>query len=126
MARPNNDGRGRMGGRKKGTPNKDKIELLAKAQELGVDPFEVLLLFAKGDWKALGYDSEKYVASESDHGSIYKWTIEPSVRAKCASEACQYLYAKRKAIEHSGEINNPSVGVSQDDLEERLKQLKGE
>jgi hypothetical protein len=80
------------GGRPKGSKNKDIIPLEAKAQELQVDPFEILLLFAQGNWQKLGYDGVKAVNGE--------YTINPSVRAKAASEACQYLYCKRKAIEH--------------------------
>lgn len=87
--------------RPKGTPNKKSTEQTALAEKLGVDPFEILLLFASGDWKALGYKSETFVASSSDKGEIVKWTIDPAVRAKSAAEACQYLYPKRKAVELS-------------------------
>jgi hypothetical protein len=69
-------------GRKKGTPNKDKLPLQQKAEELGVDPFQILLLFAKGDVAALGIE-----------------VITADQRLRAASEACQYLYPKRKAIQ---------------------------
>ena len=99
MARQKNDGKGRIGGRQKGTPNKTTAQIIEKANELGIDPFEVLLLFAKGDWKALGYVSEMYEASAGKAGSSYRYNIDPAVRAKCAAEAVQYLYPKRKAVE---------------------------
>lgn len=95
-------GKRKWGGREKGTPNKDTAELQEICKRLKCSPFEVTILFAKGDWKALGYEAEKYVSSESEKATTYKYTIDPSVRAKCASDACQYLYAKRKAVEVSG------------------------
>jgi hypothetical protein len=69
---------------------------------LGVDPFEILLLFAKGDWKGLGYKSETVV--KYSHGNPYKTdVITADHRLKAASEASQYLHPKRKAIErHDG------------------------
>lgn len=96
----------KTGGRQKGTPNKDGVPLMQKAQELGIDPFEVLLRFAAGDWKTLGYDAEKFVAGVNEYGSWEKHTIDPAVRMKAASEACNYLFPKKKAIEHSGEAAN--------------------
>lgn len=90
-------------GRKKGVPNRQTLTVIQKAEELGIDPFKILLYFAAGDWKKLGYESEKYVVSSSDQGFVEKWTIEPAVRAKSAQEACSYLYPKRKAVELSNE-----------------------
>lgn len=88
---------GNTAGRKKGTPNKATLPLEQKALELGVDPFEILLRFAGGDWKGLGYKSEAY-----EDG----FTISPEMRLKAASEACQYLLAKKKAIELSNPDNS--------------------
>lgn len=103
MAAPK--GHKRYGGRAKGTPNADSLPLEAKAKELGIDPFEVLLLFAAGDWKQLGYEAESAPSSFSEHGTVYKYTIDPSVRSKAAAEACSYLYAKRKALEVTSEVD---------------------
>lgn len=88
-------------GRKKGTPNKDSLSLKERARELGVDPFVILLMYAKGDWKGLGYSSPtKLVASKS--GECYEVdVITTDHRLKAAAEACQYLHPKRKAIEGS-------------------------
>lgn len=96
MAAPK--GHKRYGGRAKGTPNAGTLPLEAKAKELGIDPFEVLLHFAKGDWRALGYAQEQAPSSYSEHGTVYKYTIDPAVRSKAAQEACHYLYSKRQAI----------------------------
>ena len=97
-------------GRKKGTPNKSISPLKERAQALGVDPFEVLLLFAKGDWKALGYDAETYTVHSKDFSNELL-TIQPQVRAKAAAEACQYLFPKLKAIEHTGKDGTPLPGA---------------
>lgn len=119
-------GHARYGGRKKGQPNKDRFNLAERAKELGVDPFEILLRFAAGDWKSLGYA----FAEDPQSG---KHTIDPSVRSKAASEACQYLYPKKKSIEHSGEIGLPDhvktaadwvAGATQEELEAFVKKNK--
>ena len=110
----------RFGGRQKGTPNKKTKELNSIAERLDVDPFEILLLFAKGDWKALGYSKEFELT-----GFGRKYTLEPSVRAKCAAEACNYLFPKRKAIEHSldEDLSNTIKSLTGDQLDARIKEL---
>jgi len=89
-------------GRIKGTPNRRTWELQDRAKALGVDPFEILLLFAKGDWQALGYEKEERLVSISDHGQIYEHVIPPALRQKSARDAAEYLYPKRKAVEVIG------------------------
>lgn len=86
-------------GRKKGTPNKNTAPLKMKAIELGIDPFEILLLFAKGDWKKLGYKNEMLFTTTQKGDVNEEYTIQPAVRARAAAEACSYLHSKRKAIE---------------------------
>lgn len=87
-------------GRKKGTPNKVRTpDLQNLAEELGINPFEVLLCYAAGDWQALGYKKEcdtKYTIQ----GEPYEVrVITPEVRVKAAAEACQYLFAKKREIQ---------------------------
>lgn len=96
-------GKQKTGGRQKGTPNRSSVPVAQKAEELGIDPFVILLHFAAGNWKALGYAEEQYVSNINEYGTYYKWTIDPSVRSKAAQEACSYLYPKRKALELTGE-----------------------
>jgi hypothetical protein len=88
-------------GRKAGTPNKNTQTLIDKAKELGVDPFDVVLRFAKGDWKGLGYDAEKETKFTAAGIEYEEYLIKPEMRLKAASEACQYILPKRKAIEQS-------------------------
>lgn len=113
-------------GRKKGTPNKNTQLLVDKAQELGCDPFEVLCLFAKGDWKALGYRDE-IVTRPTQYGEVWEYTISPECRKSAASDLCQYVYPKRKAVELSTpDSESVTITVKPFDLEERKRQLKGE
>lgn len=92
-----------IGGRPKGVKNKITKLAHEKAEELGIDPFKILLLFAKGDWKALGYKEETYVASVSEFGNTEKHHIEANTRAKCAADACRYLHPTQKAVEIIGD-----------------------
>lgn len=70
------------------------------AKRLEIDPFEVLILFAGGRWKELGYKSETVTKFFGENMSE-EYTITPELRMHAASKACEYLYPKRKAIEHS-------------------------
>jgi len=85
--------------RPKGIPNKSTALLEQKAKELGVDPFDILLRFAAGDWQGLGYDNECYVMENAAGATKIGYTITPEMRLKAASEACQYILPKRKAME---------------------------
>lgn len=51
-----------------------------------------------GDWKALGYKEEKTnILTKS--GAIYAERISLDHRLQAASQAAQYLYPKRRAVE---------------------------
>lgn len=99
MAAPK--GHPRWGGRKTGTLNKDKVSALEKAEALGVDPFVILLYFAAGDWKALGYEAKTKLVPTKE-GVIEVDQIPSELRQKSAKDACEYVCPKLKAIEHSG------------------------
>ena len=92
-------------GRPHGSVNKRRQSLHDKAEQLGVEPFEILLLMAKGDWKALG---------EVDG-------IPVTVRADAAAEACAYLYTKIKPQEI--EYKSQTLLGSMSD-EEKVKMAK--
>ena len=49
-------------GRTKGSKNKVVQLTEDLVTKLNVDPLEVLMFFAKGDWKALGYQAESTTA----------------------------------------------------------------
>lgn len=88
----------KTGGRVKGSLNKKTIhfDLQAKCDALGVDPFQKLL---------------EYMV----------YPCEPDIRLQAIKEACKYLYPQRKAVEHSGEIANPYLEKSVEELEALVK-----
>lgn len=60
------------------------LRVEAIAQRVGVDPFEVLCLFAKGDHKTLGCD-----------------VVTTDQRLQAATAAAKYLYSQKRSVEHS-------------------------
>lgn len=96
-------GHKRYGGRKRGTPNKNSLSLQQKLDAFdngaGFDPIaEVLNL---------------YTLIHADN---------PLVAVKILTELMQYIYPKRKALEHSGEINNPYANKSLEELEDMVRE----
>jgi hypothetical protein len=87
----------KTGGREKGTLNKRSLRAQELAEELGCDPLKILLHFAMGDARALGY-----VSVDEDTGKETVGVIEPEMRLSAAKEASSYLFPKLKAIEHTG------------------------
>jgi hypothetical protein len=79
-------------GRQKGVKNLLTRRVSETAQRLGIDPFEILLRFAAGDWRGLGYKRETH--SEG-------FTIEPAVRARAAEQVAQYILPKLRSIEQT-------------------------
>jgi DNA-binding Xre family transcriptional regulator len=89
-------GHKKLGGRQKGTLNK-KRNLEELFASMGLDPFSALAEIAA--------NSEK-----------------EDIRLSALKELCQYLEPKRKALEHSGEIDtNPYMNLSFKELEEKVK-----
>lgn len=77
-------------GRKKGTPNKKSVAIQDKLKELGCDPIEGMARIAE---QAMD-EGDMQLA-----GSMYK-------------ELAQYVAPKRKAVEISGDQENPIQTVS--------------
>lgn len=98
----------KTGGRKPGTPNKPTQDLQTLANNMKICPFEILLLFAAGDWQALGYESETYERYGKDFSNSMLY-ITPETRVKAAGFAAEYLYPKRKSIELSDSRDEPKV-----------------
>lgn len=84
--------------RPKGVANRDTQKLMDLAESLGVDPFEVILHFAKGDFESLGY-TETQTKIAPDGSTFEVLTIEPETRLKAAIKAAEFMYPKRKSIE---------------------------
>jgi len=103
MAARKGEPRSPKAGRKKGTPNKSSIPAQELAEKLGINPFEILLRFAAGDWQGLGYENECYFAEKPDGAVKMGYVISPEARAKASAEATKYLMPQRKAVEISTE-----------------------
>lgn len=88
-------------GRRAGTPNRATQTLQEIADSLGVNPFQILLYFAKGDYEALGLmkPSQKLYDENGEELNIEIPQISLELRQKSAKDACEYLYPKRKSIE---------------------------
>lgn len=89
----------KAGGRQKGTPNKDTLQLEDKAKALGCDVFETAIYFASGNWKALGYESEVYHMEKPDGAVTMGFVITPQMRLLAIKELLQYIYPKKKTVE---------------------------
>lgn len=112
--------------RTKGAVNKLKMDAQAKAFELGIDPFEILLLFAAGKWKELGYRDPTKTIAVPGGASYEEDIISAELRVNAAKDATNYLLAKRKSVEHS--LNEIPDQVFEQEAERRihLKILNGE
>lgn len=86
----------KTGGRQKGTLNQRTQRIMEITEKFSMDPFEILMNFATGDWKALGYDAESYVMENASGGTKIGYTISPDMRLEASKEACKYLYSKRR------------------------------
>lgn len=86
-------------GKKKGTKNIKTRAVEETAARLGIDLFETLCLFAKGDWKALGYTNETYVKETAKGEFTLGYTITPEMRLNAAKDAVRYVYAPKRSTE---------------------------
>lgn len=85
--------------RTKGSLKQIKMDAQAKANELGIDPFEVLLLFSANRWSELGYEKRTQTKCTAEGYTFEVDLITPELRVKAAQEATNYILSKRKSIE---------------------------
>jgi hypothetical protein len=105
----------KTGGRKKDTPNKKSKDLIDLAEQMSVSPFEIMLHFASGNFKALGM--KEYQIKSSGMGKTYEeLSILPEMRLNAAYKAAQFLHPKRKAIEIRQETSSKISFVTQDEF----------
>lgn len=76
----------KTGGRTKGVPNKNTLDLVAKCEEMNVDVFGELL---------------KYLI----------FPCEPEMRLQAIKIAMPYLHAQRKAVEVTGSLEGITINV---------------
>jgi hypothetical protein len=112
----------KTGGRKKGTPNKKTLNASIIAEEIGVDPFQVLMHFVVGDYESLGIPELSSVLTKE--GVVEKLSITPEMRLSAAKEACQYIYPKRKAIEQVSEINQKTYVLAYNNDEIDVEEIE--
>ena len=110
-------GRGRRkgtpktGGRKKGTPNKPTVDFVAMADAHGVHPGELMCRVIKGERiMALAY-------ANKETGEFVEHPIMPTLDQMISAdkELAQYVYPKRKAMEHSGSLGTYQLTKEQRD-----------
>lgn len=112
-------------GRKAGTPNKDTKTLMERCEALKVDPFEILAMTAKGDWKGLGFKPTlEHITGPGGQPLTREKepVIELDLRVQAAKEMCQYLYPKRKAIELTADEDSGFKIVIEDYRGEKKKE----
>ena len=86
---------------------------------MGCDPFEILLLIAKGDFNALYPDT-----MDSKPNRAF---VPLDTRMKAAAEAAKYVYPNLKSVEHTGQDGNPLeilMKLGESGLEQRLLELE--
>lgn len=83
-------------GRKKGTPNKKTVELLQTLQKYNFDPAEALVHCYKEAQKIFEYRKKR--------GNLAGALVALDRMESPAAELAQYVFPKKKAIEHSGEV----------------------
>lgn len=106
-------------GRLKGVRNKDNQLVEVTAKRLGVNIFEILCLFAMGDWKALGYESEVYFAEKADGATKMGYVISPEMRLKAAESAAKYLYSQQKALDVTSSDGSSGITIVVEDYTQK-------
>lgn len=110
-------------GRPKGARNKRTLQVEIIAEKFN-DPFKLLMMFAEGDWKGLGYDSEVYVMEGPQGATKIGYTISPEMRLAASKEACQYLYPKRKEEPDEEPFEVHSLEGKKEVLNQALKEIE--
>jgi hypothetical protein len=91
----------KTGGRRPGSKNIISKEADEIFERLKFCPLEGLVQFAKGDWKALGYESETRTCFTAAGIEFEESIIKPEHRLAALKEACKYRFAQKKALELS-------------------------
>lgn len=99
MAKGAPKGHKKWGGRAKGTPNKRTAELQDFFDSKGMF-IPQMIVDRLGD-------------------------LDSKDQVDVLMQIMPYLYPKRRAIEHSGEVTTPHPIINEESLEDRVKKLKG-
>lgn len=85
-------------GRPKGSQNKRTRMVEEIAAKFDIDPFEVLMMVAAGDWKGLGYESKTNTCFTPQGIEFEELNIKLETRVQAAKEAAKYLYSQRQSV----------------------------
>ncbi len=85
----------KTGGRKAGTPNKNSMVFHEALEKHGLDPGEALINIYREQMKIY----ETYKKKNDSEGMLSSL----SAAERTASNICQYVYPKKKAVEHKTE-----------------------
>lgn len=88
-------------GRPKGSKNIRSITVEMIAARFKIDPFEVLMMIAAGDWKGLGYKEETKTSFAASGIEFEEPWIKLSDRVQAAKEAAKYLYSQKQSVQVS-------------------------
>lgn len=84
--------------RQKGSKNRRTQMIEDIAYRFDMDPFEILMMVACGDWKGLGYDSATKTSFAASGIEFEEPWIKLSDRVLAAKEAAGYLYSKKQSV----------------------------
>lgn len=84
--------------RTKGSKNKRSFDAEELALRFDVDPLEVLLMIAAGDWKSLGFEEKSRTSFTPQGIEILEDNVPLSQRCQAAKEAAKYLYAAKQSV----------------------------
>lgn len=84
-------------GRKKGTPNKKTVAFLQILEKHNFDPGEELIFI---------YKEQRAIFEQRKKNKNWEGALTAlSDSERTVNNICQYVYPKKKAIEHTGEVN---------------------
>lgn len=63
-----------------------------------LDPFEVLLMVAAGDWESLGFEAKSKISYTNAGIEFEEPNIKLNDRVQAAKEAAKYLYSQRQSV----------------------------
>jgi hypothetical protein len=111
---------GNPAGRPPGIPDRRSRGAEARAEELGIDPFAVLLLLAGDRWAELHPGEPE----ADDEGRRRHVPLE--LRLKAAKEAAAFLHPRLKAVEHAASDESPLahyMAMGEEELRRRIAEL---
>ncbi len=86
-------------GSRKGCKNKHTFQVEEIAHKFRVEPFEIMMRIASGDWEFFDFPSPTKMTFTPQGIEIEELNIPMELRGKMAEKACRYLYSQKQAVE---------------------------